>query len=559
MSNLLSRWVKSRVNTGYKISIDSNNSLDCVDVPKDWAEFIYGKPFIEVYCFGNAKDHWARANPNYWSRSQTPKLGSIMCMGAGIGGGYGHVGVVIAIDGNNVTLAQQDTFKQVPVYTGVWSSKASYVQGFLIPSVEVGESKVVEDYQRSVVSAGAKYRKSPNLNAEVIEIFKSGETINFKGWVRGDSVDNNNVWFVGRFTGGYSWSGGYTDSSVAGLEDLNSKAIGANQREVSSDVMNVRSQSRVEAGNVVRQTNPGAVETLAGFVKGQNIDGVDVWFVTTAGHYIWSKGFTNSTTSGLANLTPPPIIPPEVPITPTPVEPPYSFAKSLECVTEVIPAAIGNFEVGNFPANPIKVVLHDYGTEGIDTFGSTINEFKRPGAEKSANFVVSGKNIVQMVKLGDRAYHAGPGGNDFVGMELDPAQDADTIDSGRRLLTELRDFYGYELEKVKHSSIKATLCGDDITLSDYDLEPIGVETPIEPETPAETSEAVKSATKFVARIATQWGASKLIVTGILGLLTPYGITLSNKAEGIAVLVITALIIAWAQFGFKIKSNNKWPF
>lgn len=154
---------------------------------------------------------------------------------------------------------------------------------------------------------------------------------------------------------------------------------------------------------------------------------------------------------------------------PTPPPPAYTFTKDLDCVTEVIPAGLGNFEVGNFPALPKKAVIHDYGTKGHDTVGSTINEFKRNGSQKSAHFVVSGKRIIQMVSLKDRGYHAGSHGNDFIGIETDPAQDPDTIESTKRVLREFETKKGYQLELIEHNTIMNTSCGDDVDLANYDI------------------------------------------------------------------------------------------
>lgn len=247
-------------------------------------------------------------------------------------------------------------------------------------------------YQRVVADpAGVKHRTEPNTSSTLVTsnanpdgIWDQGEILDFAGYVHGQSVENNNVWFKGRYSGGYMWSGVFNGGSdTTGLENLDP-------------------------------------------------------------------------------VTPPP--------DPTP-EPAYEFEKDLDCVTEVIPAAIGNFEYGNFPANPTKAVLHDFGSEGLDTYESTVNEFKKKGTEKSAHFVVSGKKKTQMVALKDRAYHAGSQGNNYIGIESDPKQDADTIASVREIRQELVTKYGYDPEFIKHSSIVATQCGDDIDLQNYDLTP----------------------------------------------------------------------------------------
>jgi hypothetical protein len=161
----------------------------------------------------------------------------------------------------------------------------------------------------------------------------------------------------------------------------------------------------------------------------------------------------------------------------------YSFTPDFDFV-EVIPAGIGNFQYGNFPANPDSVVIHQFGTLGVDTLNSTINTFNNPngGRQVSAHFVVSGKRIIQMVSLKDRAYHAGTVGNNYVGIETDPAQDADTIASTKKLLAALKTKFGRELTKVLHKNVpgNSTNCGASITLSKYDLTTPVIVVPVPP-------------------------------------------------------------------------------
>jgi N-acetylmuramoyl-L-alanine amidase CwlA len=119
-------------------------------------------------------------------------------------------------------------------------------------------------------------------------------------------------------------------------------------------------------------------------------------------------------------------------------------------------------------------VIHQFGTVGIDTLNSTINTFTNPNMERvaSAHFVVSGNRIVQMVSLDDRAYHAGSVGNDFIGIETDPAQDAATVASTRKLLAALNAKYGYKLQLIRHKDVQGntTSCGSLIDLARYVVE-----------------------------------------------------------------------------------------
>ena len=282
----------------------------------------------------------------------------------------------------------------------------------------------------------------------------------------------------------------YSYNTCQGWWHIKTKApeppVAANQRKVGSAGVKYRKEPNTGSDLLITDVitdgivDGGQIANLQGFVHGQSVDGNDVWFKGIGGGYMWSGAFEDTSTNGLSNLD---LTPPPQPETP-PTEPPYSFVPDLACVTEVIPAANGNFQHGNFPDKPEKAVIHDFGTAGKDTYTGTIAWFKNPASETSAHFVISGKRITQMVSLKDRAYHAGSKGNGFVGIETDPAQDIDTINSTRTVLKQLKDKYGYQLALIKHSELMATSCGDDVDLAKYDItEP--VTPPVEPEKPVD--------------------------------------------------------------------------
>ncbi len=482
-----------------------NQSYDCVDIPKSWAEYLTGKSWQTSFCWGNAKDLYNNCPTTYWDKiprgSQEPKPGDVVVMSGAIGGGYGHTGVVIEVIGGNIKIVQQNTFTQQAPYTGVYDKNASYIIGYLRSKVAftVGIAAALAGYQR-ITNDVVNYRNAANRGAGNLVTaslpdgkLKAGDTYDFKGFVRGEAVDGNNIWFVGMYSGGYAWSGGFTDTSTHDLADLTPATVAGNQRQIGSDAMNYRRTALVAPDNVIRVISAGETLTLKGYVEGMVVDGINTWFVYeqdgTTG-YVWAGGFKDSGTHDLPNLTP---SAPSTPVTPTPTTPApvdptptapstpaaYSFTKDVDCVTEVIPAGLGSFEYGNFPAVPLKAVIHDFGTAGRDTIGSTINTFKLKD-NISAHFVVSGKRIVQMVSIHNRAYHAGPNGNNFIGIETDPVQDADTIASVRTLLGQLEAKIGQNLPLIKHSSIMATLCGDDVTLGNYNIHIAPVPTPTVP-------------------------------------------------------------------------------
>ena len=280
---------------------------------------------------------------------------------------------------------------------------------------------------------------------------------------------------------GVVYVGWSEDLGGSDIVESSADVIQPNQRQVGPNGANYRTEPNKDS-TLIKEFDAGEILNFKGFVRGQDPygNGNNIWFVGAyTGGFVYSGATTDPSTHDLPDLTP------STPVTP-PAEKPYSFTKDLACVTEVKPAALGNFEYGNFPARPEKAVIHDFGTKGKDTFAGTVAWFQNPKSVVSAHFVVSGKNIVQMVSLKDRAYHAGPNGNGFIGIETDPAQDQDTINSTRTLLTELKEKYGYQFPLVKHSSIMTTACGDDVDLAKYDITPVPPtipEPPVVPENP----------------------------------------------------------------------------
>lgn len=331
MAKSLEEWKKSVFNRA--IDLD-NQSFDCVDVSKHWIQYLTDVSWTKSAGWGNAKDIYANWSSTYLSkipRGNAPKLGDIVVMNGTVGGGYGHTGVVVKVDGNNITIYQQNTFTQQPIYTGVFNAYTSYITGFLRPKVSfsTGSSVKLEPYQRIVAPGNVKYRTGAGTNyPEMQESFKAGETINFKGYVKGQSIDGNNIWFVGRFTGGYSWSGGFTDKSTKGLSDLTPTKLESYQRQVGDSVINYRTSPYVKPENVIRTFPAGEILDFDAWTKGSNVDGTDVWF---RGKYTggWSHagGFTDQTTKGLTQVS--------AVVQPTPPEPVYPSPTTDPLVTKI--------------------------------------------------------------------------------------------------------------------------------------------------------------------------------------------------------------------------------
>lgn len=322
MAKSLQAW-KDQV---YNKTVDlDNQSFDCVDVSKSWVQYATGVPWTQSAGWGNARDIYYQWSATYLARiprGNAPKLGDVVCMDGTVGGGFGHTGVVVGITGTNITIYQQNSFTQQPVYTGVYNAYSSYIMGFLRPNAnapfDVGYTQPLLGNQR-VPSYGAKYRDEPNSGATLLKTLVEGTVYDFKGFVRGENVENNDVWFVGAYTGGYVWSGAFTDTGTHDLADLTArpKLLGF-QREVGNSIINYRKQPEVQPDNVIKTFNPADILDFDAYAEGALVNGSTIWF---RGKYTkgWSHsgGFTDAGTHDLQKITLE-VVP--VPVPPEPVD-----------------------------------------------------------------------------------------------------------------------------------------------------------------------------------------------------------------------------------------------
>lgn len=353
------------------------------------------------------------------------------------------------------------------------------------PAPVTPQDAPVGSNQRVTGSVGIIRRTEPKVSTDnIIDNFAGDLILTLAGYVHGQKLTINgytsDIWVKGGVSGGYMWIGGFTNQSLDGLPDLTPAAAPTNPnvRTTGPDGVNRRTIAD-KAGTLIDQFGADLDITIGGYLRATDPygDGNTVWFVGgLTGGYMHSSGFTSQSTDGLKDLTPDA----SLPATPAPPVPVYDFVADFDYV-EKIPANLTNVQRASdnpgvvvFPAQPEKDVIHQMGTPGVDTIGSTINEFKRKDSFKSAHFVIEGKRIVQMVSLNDRAYHAGPEGNKFVGYETGPYQDADTIASVRRVIADVDKKTGQKAVLIRHRDVPGnnTLCGSLIDLARYETAPV---------------------------------------------------------------------------------------
>lgn len=387
-----------------------------------------------------------------------------------------------------------------------------------------------------------------------------------------------------------------------------------------SHTTNARNEANTSSG-IFQTIDAGSVVNMKGYVKGQNIEGEDRWYVTArSGKYMWFGGFESTSTDGLANLTPtPPQTAPEAkkenistvesPKAPSPEL--HLFDADFDFVTRVEPILTENQfsgrkdlkENGSYMANIPKTYLEQemfvekltnrnhHSIESITihnttntSIQATINEFRRLNSFKSSHLVVSNTEIIQCVQKKDTAFTNGSHEGNYKSFTIEFLDDV-SEDRYVEVLKKVSKALGVN-KLTLHRHFSATQCPYKISDEMFErlkqkvfeapkVEEPKVETPkteipkeIAPvnESPKQETtkaEATASATKMVGRLATQVATSSAISAGIIAIIKSYlpELFLLLPPQSTEVLTVIVLIVAvfTAQYNYKLDSKLKWPF
>ena len=91
----------------------------------------------------------------------------------------------------------------------------------------------IQGYQRKAVESGVRARKAPNTSSDVAQIINGNTIIDMKAWCRGESIENNDVWFISKENALYLWSGAFTDT---GTHDLPEETIDTPKPQDTSEI-----------------------------------------------------------------------------------------------------------------------------------------------------------------------------------------------------------------------------------------------------------------------------------------------------------------------------------
>lgn len=83
------------------------------------------------------------------------------------------------------------------------------------------QAAALAGHERQVKSSdSANRRVTPDRSQAPTDSLDAGAKGEFDGFIRGESIDGNNIWFRGKFSQQYFWSGCFTDTGTHDLTDL---------------------------------------------------------------------------------------------------------------------------------------------------------------------------------------------------------------------------------------------------------------------------------------------------------------------------------------------------
>jgi hypothetical protein len=289
----------------------------CVAVANKYHEEVVGGSFVPVpsaFMWWTNFSSYATLVNNYFqvAPGDNPQAGDIFISRYGLyNAPHGHIGVVIrGWDGSTFGTLEQNagTWR----YTGRYNRTKQNMLGYLRPRKNPAQVAISSN-QRQAGAAPVNRRLDPNtLRPPIDPQLAPGTVGDFDGWIKGENVNGIDIWFRGALSGNWFWAGGFTSQSIDGLSNLNptTPAVSGNQRIAGILPINRRQEPNTSSAKVDPQIAPGAVVTMAGWAKGESVEGIDTWFKATDGTWAWAGAFTSSGTTNLADLNAKPPTPP---------------------------------------------------------------------------------------------------------------------------------------------------------------------------------------------------------------------------------------------------------
>lgn len=291
---------------------------------------------------------------------------------------------------------------------------------------------------------------------------------------------------------GFSWAGSFTDPSTKDLTEIKpvdpTPEIDYSRKVVGTQALNVRQYPTTSAA--LKGSIPLGTEIVIGkYTRGDSVSSAstgvtsDIWYVVNDG-VAWSGGFDSQSVEGLEYIDI------QAPVQQYPTEKFFFAADFPDITSRVVASDWSNWENEysqpnvalrkGFSATQKFVVRHQWGAPGAYSLESVLNTFMArhlnsddkvsPHFTIGINTLTGNVEIIQNLPLSVRAYHAGSGGNDYIGVEIDPRiSDPNTpqdlrdrlVKAVRTLEEKLAGKYNERLTGLYHQDLPGanTACG----------------------------------------------------------------------------------------------------
>lgn len=402
-------------------------------------------------------------------------------------------------------------------------------------------------FQRTSM-AGTRYRLEPNRSALMHPKFPNGLTdgdwYDFKGFVHGESVEGNDIWFVGMHSGGYAWSGGFYDPGTHDLPDLTPNT--STPPVVDPPVVTPPSiitypspTTDIFVERVYNKKNPIAADYVPNDLVNAGSGTQLRREASTALHLMQAASGPN--------------------LFLTPVSGYRSYEKQREVYNGYV-SQNGQAEADTYSARP----GYSEHQSGLAVDLSPISDAFVQGPEFPWLVLNAHKfGFVLRYPVGKESvtgYMFEPWHWRYVGVKV--ATDIyDKAQQGGSRLT-LEEYFQIAGGKYPDQDVVTPTPENPVPTDP----PTTTPDPLTPSNPPETvppvpePEATASARAFIARVGSQLGAASIIAVGLSASVTLYtGWTIPLWVQGLLTFAIAGYIIYQAQKGYKLNSGFKWPF
>lgn len=160
-----------------------------------------------------------------------------------------------------------DTVWYVTARSGKYMSRQLFEDKDLHDLPDLTPKDNIQGYQRKAVESGVRARKAPNTSSDVAQIINGNTIIDMKAWCRGESIENNDVWFISKENELYLWSGAFTDTGTHDLPELvisTSDSEKGQEKDYSKQIIDISNYQNEKVVDIFSKV--GGVIVKAGWV-----------------------------------------------------------------------------------------------------------------------------------------------------------------------------------------------------------------------------------------------------------------------------------------------------